>query len=143
MTCNRKCIHIFWFSLYLYLSLSFIFRLTVSPNFRWNDKVHGKTAEPFWIWVEDPDNDHMYHHEYFLLTRKQVISKETQEIVFTIPIFEPLPNQYLVRAISDRWIGRVEQVEKLSNAKITKYFQKLSSHRQNDCCVTLINQLKT
>ena len=80
-------------------------RLTVRADFRWTDKVHGKTAEPFWIWVEDPDNDHMYHHEYFLLTRKQVISKEAQEIVFTIPIFEPLPNQYLVRAISDRWIG--------------------------------------
>ena len=80
-------------------------RLSVKPNFRWNDKVHGKTAEPFWIWVEDPDNDHMYHNEYFLLTRKQVMSKEAQEIVFTIPIFEPLPNQYLVRAISDRWIG--------------------------------------
>ena len=44
-------------------------RLSISPNFRWNDKVHGKSHEPFWIWVEDPDNDHMYHHEYFLLTR--------------------------------------------------------------------------
>ena len=80
-------------------------RLTIRPNFRWNDKCHGKSSEPFWIWVEDPDNDHMYHHEYFLLTRKQVMSREAQEIVFTIPIFEPLPNQYLVRAISDRWIG--------------------------------------
>ena len=27
------------------------------------------------------------------------------EIVFTIPIFEPLPTQYYVRAISDRWLG--------------------------------------
>ena len=80
-------------------------RLTILPNFRWNDKVHGKTSEPFWIWVEDPSNDHMYHHEYFMLTRKQVMSREAQELCFTIPIFDPLPSQYYVRAISDRWIG--------------------------------------
>ena len=80
-------------------------RLTVTPDFRWNDKVHGKTQEPFWVWVEDPASDHMYHHEYFQLTRKQVMNKEPQELCFTIPIFEPLPSQYYVRAISDRWIG--------------------------------------
>ena len=80
-------------------------RLSISPNFRWNDKVHGKSHEPFWIWVEDPENDHMYHNEYFQLTRKQVLARECQELVFTIPIFEPLPAQYMVRAISDKWIG--------------------------------------
>ena len=47
-------------------------RLQLTADFRWNDRVHGKTAEPFWVWVEDPSNDHMYHHEYFLLTKKQV-----------------------------------------------------------------------
>jgi len=25
--------------------------------------------------------------------------------VFTIPIFEPLPSQYYIRAVSDRWLG--------------------------------------
>merc|ERR1719341_1360105 len=80
-------------------------RLTIKPDFKWNDKVHGKTSEPFWVWVEDPANDHMYHNEYFLLTKKQVVTNESQELCFTIPIFEPLPNQYYVRAISDRWIG--------------------------------------
>ena len=80
-------------------------RLLLQCWVEWNDKVHGRTSEPFWLWVEDPDHDHMYHHEYFLLTRKQVQIKEPQEVTFTIPIFEPLPSQYLVRAISDRWIG--------------------------------------
>ena len=47
----------------------------------------------------------IYHHEYLLLTKKQVMQKQTQEVVFTIPIFEPLPSQYYIRAISDRWIG--------------------------------------
>lgn len=80
-------------------------RLSVTPNFKWNDRVHGATAEPFWIWVEDPENNHIYHHESFLLTKKQVKTNEVVELVFTIPIFEPLPSQYYVRAISDRWLG--------------------------------------
>ena len=47
-------------------------RLTITAEFEWNDKVHGGTSEPWWIWVEDPDNDHIYHSEYFLLLKKQV-----------------------------------------------------------------------
>lgn len=33
------------------------------------------------------------------------MNKEAQALVFTIPIFEPLPSQYLVHAVSDRWLG--------------------------------------
>ena len=47
-------------------------RLTVTPEFEWNDKLHGLTSDPWWIWVEDAENNHMYHSEYFLLQRKQV-----------------------------------------------------------------------
>lgn len=32
-------------------------------------------------------------------------SKEPQCLVFTIPIFEPLPTQYFIRMVSDRWLG--------------------------------------
>ena len=88
-------------------------RLTIKPKFRWNDKCHGKTQEPFWVWVEDPASDHMYHQEYFVITRRQVMNKEAQELCFTIPIFEPLPSQYYVRIISDRWIGS-ENTEAIS-----------------------------
>ena len=35
----------------------------------------------------------------------QMFSKEPLTLVFTIPIFEPLPTQYYVKAISDRWLG--------------------------------------
>lgn len=34
----------------------------------------------------------------------QVLAKEPQNLTFTIPIVEPLPPQYFVRAISDRWL---------------------------------------
>uniref|UniRef100_A0A8C6KGY8 Activating signal cointegrator 1 complex subunit 3 n=1 Tax=Nothobranchius furzeri TaxID=105023 RepID=A0A8C6KGY8_NOTFU len=80
-------------------------RLVVTPDFRWNDQVHGSVGEPWWLWVEDPINDHIYHSEYFLLQKKQVVSGEPQHLVFTIPIFEPLPSQYYIKAVSDRWLG--------------------------------------
>uniref|UniRef100_A0A4W3HS74 Activating signal cointegrator 1 complex subunit 3 n=1 Tax=Callorhinchus milii TaxID=7868 RepID=A0A4W3HS74_CALMI len=80
-------------------------RLTITPDFKWHDQVHGSVGEPWWIWVEDPVNDHIYHSEYFLLQKKQVLTKESQLLVFTIPIFEPLPSQYYIRAVSDRWLG--------------------------------------
>lgn len=80
-------------------------RLVITPDFRWNDQVHGSVGEPWWLWVEDPINDHIYHSEYILLQKKQVVTREPQHIVFTIPIFEPLPSQYYIKVVSDRWLG--------------------------------------
>lgn len=34
-----------------------------------------------------------------------MVTGEAQHIVFTIPIFEPLPSQYYIKAVSDRWLG--------------------------------------
>lgn len=72
---------------------------------RWNDRVHGKHSESFWIWIEDPENNFIYHSEYFQITRKQVLTNESQELVMTIPLKDPLPPQYYIRAISDTWLG--------------------------------------
>ena len=52
-------------------------RLSITPEFKWDDKIHGMTSEPWWVWVEDAENDHMYHSEYFLLQRKQVSNDHT------------------------------------------------------------------
>ena len=41
--------------------------------FKWNDRYHGNVAESFWIWIEDPETNHIYHHEHFTLQKKQVI----------------------------------------------------------------------
>ncbi|KAL1219764.1 DExH-box ATP-dependent RNA helicase DExH12 [Cardamine amara subsp. amara] len=76
--------------------------LTVTPDFLWDDKVH-KFVEPFWIIVEDNDGEKILHHEYFLL-KKQYIN-EDHTLNFTVPIFEPLPPQYFVRVVSDKWLG--------------------------------------
>lgn len=80
-------------------------RLQIIPEFKWNDKIHGKNAEAFWLWIEDPDSNYIYHYEYLQLTKKQVVTMSGQELVMTIPLSEPLPNQYFVKATSDRWLG--------------------------------------
>lgn len=76
--------------------------LVVSSAFDWADRYHG-FAQPFWIWVEDGENEYVYHHEYFVLLRKQ--RDEARTIEFTIPVREPLPAQYYIRTVSDSWVG--------------------------------------
>ncbi|XP_055550848.1 activating signal cointegrator 1 complex subunit 3 [Wyeomyia smithii] len=80
-------------------------RIFITPSFKWNDRVHGKTAESFWIWIEDPESNFIYHSEYFQMTKKQTIRGEVQELVMTIPLKDPLPPQYYIRATSDSWLG--------------------------------------
>ena len=60
-------------------------RLTIKPEFQWDDRVHGSTSEPWWIWVEDPDNNHIYHSEYFLLHKKQVRTTHRNKFV---PVYQ-------------------------------------------------------
>ncbi|URE24984.1 activating signal cointegrator 1 complex subunit 3, partial [Musa troglodytarum] len=76
--------------------------LLLTPEFVWKDRFHG-TAERWWILVEDSENDHIYHSELFILTKKMARA-EPQKISFTIPIFEPHPPQYYIRAVSDSWL---------------------------------------
>ncbi|KAH6769435.1 U5 small nuclear ribonucleoprotein helicase [Perilla frutescens var. frutescens] len=76
--------------------------LTITPDFQWDDKVHGY-VEPFWIIVEDNDGEQILHHEYFML-KKQYID-EDHTLNFTVPIYEPLPPQYFINVVSDRWLG--------------------------------------
>ncbi|KAM3573234.1 hypothetical protein VYU27_004769 [Nannochloropsis oceanica] len=86
-----------------------ILRMTVKiqASFDWSDRWHG-TVEPWWIWVEDAENERVYHSEPWLLHKRQ--RNEVHVVAFTIPIFEPLPPQYTVRAVSDRWVGAESSV---------------------------------
>ena len=76
--------------------------LTSRAAFDWVDRHHGG-SEPFWIWVEDTENEHIYHKELFALAKAK--KDEEHVLTFTIPLFEPLPPCYFVRAISNRWLG--------------------------------------
>ncbi|PRP78838.1 activating signal cointegrator 1 complex subunit 3 [Planoprotostelium fungivorum] len=83
--------------------------LEVVPDYEWSDRIHG-TVDPWYIWVEDGENEVIYHSEYFLVNKKMV--GEVHKLSFTIPIAEPLPPQYWVHAVSDRWLG-AETIEPL------------------------------
>jgi len=76
--------------------------LTVTPDFQWNPKVHG-VAETFWVFVEDVDGENILHHEYFIL--KQRYAEDEHNLTFTVPIYDPLPPQYFIRVVSDRWLN--------------------------------------
>ena len=68
----------------------------------WNDKVHGH-AEPWHIFVEDVDGEDILHQEYFLLKKRFAEVEHT--VSFFVPIYEPVPPQYFVRIVSDRWLS--------------------------------------
>ncbi|CAM8919119.1 unnamed protein product [Rhodiola kirilowii] len=76
--------------------------LTITPDFMWEDKVHGY-VEPFWVIVEDNDREYILHHEYFML--KKQYHNEDHVLNFTVPIYEPFPPLYFIRVVSDRWLG--------------------------------------
>jgi antiviral helicase SLH1 len=77
-------------------------KLYVIPDFHWKDQYHG-TSESFYIWVENSETSEIYHHEFFILSRKKL--HDDHELNFTIPLSDPLPKQIYVRAVSDRWLG--------------------------------------
>ena len=81
--------------------------LTITPDFQWDEKLHG-TSEAFWILVEDVDSEVVLHHEYFLLKSK--FAQDEHLVKFFVPVFEPLPPQYFLRVVSDRWIGAETQL---------------------------------
>ncbi|XP_049856999.1 putative U5 small nuclear ribonucleoprotein 200 kDa helicase [Schistocerca gregaria] len=81
--------------------------LTITPDFQWDEKLHG-ASEAFWILVEDVDSEVILHHEYFLLKSKY--STDEHLVKFFVPVFEPLPPQYFLRIVSDRWIGAETQL---------------------------------
>ncbi|KAK5082315.1 putative steryl acetyl hydrolase mug81 [Lithohypha guttulata] len=77
-------------------------KLFLYPEFYWNDKHHG-TSEAYWVWVENSETSEIYHHEYFILSRKKL--HDNHELNFTIPLSDPIPAQIYVKVISDRWLG--------------------------------------
>ncbi|CAG8074883.1 unnamed protein product [Penicillium salamii] len=88
-------------------------RLSIYPEFTWNDRHHG-TSESFWVWVENSETSEIYHHEYFILSRKKLYNDH--ELNFTIPLSDPLPSQIYIRVISDRWLGAETRLHRSSQS---------------------------
>ncbi|TFB04253.1 Pre-mRNA-splicing factor brr2 [Trichoderma ghanense] len=78
--------------------------LSITPNFEWDDSIHG-AAESFWIIVEDCDGEDILYHDTFLLRKDYAEAEANEHIVdFTVPITDPMPPNYFVSVISDRWM---------------------------------------
>ncbi len=77
-------------------------KLSIIAEFEWSKKISGD-VEPWWIYVEDDTNDHIYHHEYFLLKADDYLQVQTLD--FMIPLTDTPPGTFIIRAVSDRWIG--------------------------------------
>eukprot|EP00916_Digyalum_oweni_P005755 GHVL01009972.1.p1 GENE.GHVL01009972.1~~GHVL01009972.1.p1 ORF type:complete len:1298 (-),score=239.47 GHVL01009972.1:4009-7524(-) len=81
--------------------------LEITPDFEWSDNWHSM-AEPYRIWVENLDSyeecdvGSVLHAESYVLAKKQ--KDETQTIQFAICVRQE-SNQYLIRMVSDRWVG--------------------------------------
>ena len=76
-------------------------QLTITPDFQYDEKVHG-VAETFWVLVEDVDQESVLFHDMFML--KSRFSEDAHTMDFMVPLFDPLPPNYYVKIISDRWL---------------------------------------
>ncbi|GAA96884.1 uncharacterized protein L969DRAFT_17737 [Mixia osmundae IAM 14324] len=76
--------------------------LTITPDFQWNERAHGG-AESFWILVEDVDGEVILFSDQFLL--RQRFAQEDHFVTFTVRLLEPLPPNYFISVISDRWMA--------------------------------------
>jgi pre-mRNA-splicing helicase BRR2 len=81
---------------------SMFVELAITPDFIWDDKYHG-TSETFYIIVEDNDSEVILHSETFILKKKH--SKQDHRVSFIVPMIEPIPPQYFIRVVSDRWLN--------------------------------------
>src|SRR3569833_472658 len=91
--------------------------LTITPNFEWDDEVHG-LSESFWILVEDCDGEDILYHDQFILRKEYSQSESNEHLVeLTVPITEPMPPNYYITVISDRWMH--------SETRLAVSFQKL------------------
>jgi len=93
------------------------FELTITPKFEWNDFLHGG-AEIFWILIEDCDGEEILFHDTFVLRKSYALAEMNEHLVeMTVPISEPMPPNYFVTVLSDRWMH--------SETKLPVSFQKL------------------
>lgn len=75
--------------------------LTITPDFEWDDRVHGG-AQSFWLWVEDVDGETILFYDQFVLLRRY--ATDEHQISFTVPLTEPLPPNYYISLVSERWL---------------------------------------
>jgi hypothetical protein len=74
--------------------------LSIVPDFRWDEKIHG-SAETFLTMVE-VDGEIILFRDSFVL--RQRYAEDEHNVTITVPMFEPVPPDYYISVISDRWL---------------------------------------
>jgi len=75
--------------------------LRITPDFQMDPKIHN-WGEAFHVFVQDVDGERLLHHEIFLLPCH--LAEQEHVITFTVPMFDPMPPQYFIKLVSDRWL---------------------------------------
>ncbi|CAJ1934944.1 unnamed protein product [Cylindrotheca closterium] len=78
------------------------FQVEIVPEFEWHGRWHGG-AVSFWFWVEGSENQRIYHQEHVVFTKRTF--PEPIKLDIPIPAFQGPGNQYLLRLISETWVG--------------------------------------
>ena len=78
--------------------------LSVTPEFDWLEDEFSSSNEPFWLTVEDVDQEQVLFADSFILRRSQCQRGEPLFVTINVPILDPLPPLYFVRLVSDRWL---------------------------------------
>lgn len=76
--------------------------LTLNAEFSWMKRWHGG-AQNFWLFVEDPETDRIYHREFITLSFRTY--REPVAVEVLIPTFELIPEKYIIRVSSDGFVG--------------------------------------
>lgn len=75
--------------------------VTITPDFQFDPKVHDN-AQTFHLIVEDVDGETILHHEPFVL--RHTYAEDDHLVQFAVPVSDPLPPQYFLKVVSDRWL---------------------------------------
>ena len=75
--------------------------LTIVPDFQYDETIHGKSCL-FYIIVEDNDGEKILHYESFSL--KSQHSTLEHFVTCYVSICDPIPPQYFIKIVSDRWL---------------------------------------
>lgn len=76
------------------------YRMRWRRLFYWNRQLH-----TFPIPTQPQDSEQTLHYQYWLLKKTAAAAGEEHVVAFTVPITEPVPPQFFIRVVSDRWLG--------------------------------------
>ncbi|KAF1744996.1 hypothetical protein MXB_4405, partial [Myxobolus squamalis] len=79
--------------------------LTFTTIFSWNSTLIGFGLDLWIFCVENTETYNIYHHSQISINYKKNKSKETITEIFIIPIYEPLPSQHIIKAVSACFLG--------------------------------------